>query len=81
MNEANEEHRQKSKANEAAVCQVLKAAGEETRLGSDCSLSDEANLEYCTLDDFAKLTVPLLKAFILASMNPGFEAVLGIVNS
>ena len=66
MNEANEEHRQKSKANEAAVCQVLKAAEEEGRLRSDCSLSDKANFEYCTLDDFAKLRVPLLKAFILA---------------
>ena len=66
MNEANEGHRQKSKANEAAVCQVLKATGEEGRLGSDCSLSDEANLEYCTLDDFSVLTKPLLKAVFLA---------------
>ena len=64
MNEANKENRQKSKVNKAAVCQVLKTAKEEGRLGSDCSLSDEANLEYCTLDDFAKLTVTLLKAFI-----------------
>ena len=66
MNEANEEHRQKIKLHEAAVYQVLKSAEKEARLGSDISLSDEANLEYCTLDDFAVLKVPLLNALIFA---------------
>ena len=50
MADANEEHRQKVKANKAAVYQVLKAAQDDGRLGPDCALSDENNLEYCTLD-------------------------------
>ena len=66
MDDANKEHRQKIKANEDALYQVLKAAEDDSMLGLDCSLSDETNLEYCTLDDFAVLKVPVLKAFIFA---------------
>ena len=66
MNEANKEDRQKIKANEDTVYQVLKAAQDDRKLSPDCSLTNEVNLEFCLLDHFARLTVPFLKIFILA---------------
>ena len=66
MNEENEEHQQKIKANDDAVYRVLKAAQEDGRVGQGDDLSDEAHLEFCSLEDFGRLTVPYLKAFIQA---------------
>ena len=64
--EDNEDHRLKIDANNEAVCRVLKAAEDDGRGSPDMELHDEANLEVTALEDFAVLTVPLLKAFILA---------------
>ena len=66
MSENNEEHRLKNDANNEAVCRVLEAAQDDGRRSPDMELYDEANLEVTVLEDFAVLTVPLLKAFILA---------------
>ena len=68
MEEANTKHQEKVQANQDAVQRLLQSAEKEGRFGeAGCPCySDESNLEYCTMQDFGKLTCPMLKAFIVA---------------
>ena len=66
MQEENTKHREKINTNRDAVWKVLKAAQEKGRLGEEDCLSDGKNLDFCSLEQFGVLGVPLLKAFIVA---------------
>ena len=68
MEEANTKHQEKVQANQDAVQRLLQSAEKEGQFGeTGCPCySDESNLEYCTMQDFGKLTCPMLKAFIVA---------------
>ena len=66
MKEKNAKHLQEVDANREAVFKLLKKCQDEGYLPDSACLSDESNLEYCTLDVFDVLKAPELKAFIIA---------------
>ena len=66
MEEENTKHKEKVYSNRDTVSILLKLAQEEGYLELEAYLSDECNLEVCTLNMFGGLKVPELKSIIIA---------------
>ena len=69
MKKDNKKHHEKVRANEEAVEILSKQLEDDGIIPVGSSLTDESNLEYCTLDTFDILRDPQLKAFIIAHDN------------
>ena len=69
MKKDNEKYHKKVRANEEALEILSKQLEDDGIIPVSSSLTDESNLEYCTLDTFDILRAPQLKAFVIAHDN------------